>query len=77
MEQEAGLPTDDLCRNHGSSPAKVSKLKARYGGMDLFDAKRLKQPEDDIAKLKRPGADVMLDRAIEAPLVQAQWRGMY
>ena len=39
-EQEAGLPTSELCRKHGLSPATFYKLKARYGGMDLSDAKR-------------------------------------
>ncbi len=51
-EQEAGLPTSDLCRKHGLSPATFYKLKAKYGGMDLSDAKRLKQLEDENAKLK-------------------------
>lgn len=42
-EQEAGLPTSELCRKHGLSPATFYKLKAKYGGMDLSDAKRLKR----------------------------------
>ena len=42
-EQEAGLPTSELCRKHGLSPATFYKLKAKYGGMELSDAKRLKQ----------------------------------
>jgi len=50
------------------------KLKAKYGGMDLSNAKRLKQLEDENARLKRLLADTMPDRAIEVPLVQAQWR---
>ncbi|GHE02557.1 transposase [Defluviimonas sp. 20V17] len=63
-EQEAGLPTADLCRKHGLSPATFYKLKAKYGGMDLSDAKRLKQLEDENAKLKRLVADVMLDNVV-------------
>ena len=63
-EQEAGLPTAELCRKHGLSPATFYKLKARYGGMDLSDAKRLKQLEDENAKLKRLVADVMLDNVV-------------
>jgi len=86
-EQEAGLPTSELCRKHGLSPATFYKLKAKYGGMDLSDAKRLKQLEDENAKLKRLacvliGVDPKTvrrarppDRAIAAPLVRAQWRG--
>ena len=63
-EQEAGLPTSELCRKHGPSPATFYKLKARYGGMDLSDAKRLKQLEEENAKLKRLVADVMLDNVV-------------
>jgi putative transposase len=63
-EQEAGLPTAELCRKHGLSPATFYKLKAKFGGMDLSDAKRLKQLEDENAKLKRLVADVMLDNVV-------------
>ena len=63
-EQEAGLPTAELCRKHGLSPATFYNLKAKYGGMDLSDAKRLKQLEDENAKLKRLVADVMLDNVV-------------
>jgi len=63
-EQEAGLPTAELCRKRGLSPATFYKLKAKYGGMDLSDAKRLKQLEDENAKLKRLVADVMLDNVV-------------
>ena len=63
-EQEAGLPTADLCRKHGLSPATFYKLKAKYGGMDLSDTKRLKQLEEENAKLKRLVADVMLDNVV-------------
>ena len=63
-EQEAGLPTAELCRKHGLSPATFYKLKAKYGGMELSDTKRLKQLEDENAKLKRLVADVMLDNVV-------------
>lgn len=63
-EQEVGLPTAELCRKHGLSPATFYKLKAKYGGMDLSDARRLKQLEDENAKLKRLVADVMLDNVV-------------
>ncbi len=74
-EQEAGLPATELCRKHGISPASFYKLKAKYGGMEVSDARRLKSLEDENAKLKRVLAETMLDRAIAAPLVRAQWRG--
>ena len=63
-EQEAGLPTAELCRKHGLSPATFYKLKAKYSGMDLSDASRLKQLEAENAKLKRLVADVMLDNVV-------------
>ena len=63
-EQQAGLPTAEVCRRHGLSPATFYKLKARYGGMDLSDAKRLKQHEDENAQLKRLLADTMLDNVV-------------
>ena len=63
-EQEAGLPTAELCRKHGLSPATFYKLKAKYGGLDLSDANRLKQLEAENAKLKRLVADVMLDNVV-------------
>ena len=63
-EQEAGLPTAELCRKHGLSPATFYKLKGKYGGMDLSDANRLKQLEAETAKLKRLVADVMLDNVV-------------
>jgi putative transposase len=63
-EQEAGLPTAELCRKHGLSPATFYKLKAKYGGMGMSDTKRLKQLEDENAKPKRLVADVILDNVV-------------
>ena len=63
-EQEAGMATAEVCRRHGLSPATFYKLKAKYGGMDVSDAKRLKQLEDENAKLKRLLADTMLDNVV-------------
>jgi len=60
-EQEAGLTVAEVCRKHGISPARFYKLKAKYGGMDVSDARRLKQLEEENAKLKRLVADTMLD----------------
>lgn len=60
-EQEAGVPTADVCRKHGISSATFYAWKARYGGMDVSDAKRLKGLEEENAKLKRLLADAMLD----------------
>ena len=58
------MATAEVCRKHGLSPASFYKLKAKYGGMELSDAKRLKQLEDENAKLKRLLADTMRDNVV-------------
>jgi len=63
-EQEAGMPTADVCRKHGLSPATFYKLKAKYGGLEVSEARRLKALEDENAKLKRLLADAMLDNVV-------------
>ena len=62
-EHEAGISVADLCRKHGVSAATVYKWKAKYGGMDVSEAKRLKGLEDENARLKRLLADAMFDTA--------------
>ena len=60
-EQAAGVPTAEVCRKHGISSATFYAWKAKFGGMDVSEAKRLKQLEDENAQLKRLLADAMLD----------------
>ena len=60
-EHEAGVPVAELCRKHGVSDASIYKWKARFGGMEVSEAKRLRALEDENAKLKRMLADAMLD----------------
>jgi putative transposase len=60
-EQEAGAKTADVCRSHGISPATFYAWKAKYGGMEVSEARRLRALEDENAKLKRLLADAMLD----------------
>lgn len=60
-EQEAGVSTADVCRKHGISSATFYAWKAKFGGMDVSDARRLKGPEEENAKLKRLLAEAMLD----------------
>ncbi|MFE3838317.1 transposase, partial [Pseudogemmobacter sonorensis] len=50
-EHEAGVSVGDLCRKHGASDATVYKWQAKYGGMDVSEAKRLKGLEDENARL--------------------------
>ncbi len=62
-EHEAGAKTADLARKHGVSEATLYNWKAKFGGMDVSEAKRLKQLEDENAKLKKLLAEQMLDAA--------------
>lgn len=68
-EHEAGVKTADLCRKHGISPATFYNWKAKFGGMDVSDAKRLRHLEDENAKLKRVVADLTLDNVVLKDLV--------
>jgi putative transposase len=72
-EHEAGIPVSDLCRKHGVSDASIYKWKARFGGMDVSAAKRLKALEDENAKLKRMLADAMLDNVALKDLLGKKW----
>ena len=72
-EQEAGMATAELCRKHGVSSATFYKWKAKYGGLDVSEAKRLKALEDENAKLKRLLADAMLDNAGLKELIAKKW----
>ena len=63
-EHEAGAKTADVCRKHGVSSATFYKWKAKYGGLDVSDAKRLRSLEDENAKLKKLLAEAMLDSAM-------------
>ena len=72
-EQEAGVPVLDLCRKHGLSSPTFYKWKAKYGGMDVSEARRLKALEDENAKLKRMLADAMLDNVALKDLLGKKW----
>ena len=67
-EQEAGMPTAEVCRRPGLrpglSPASFYKFKAKYGGMNISDTHRLKSLEGENAKLKRLLAETMLDNVV-------------
>ena len=72
-EQEAGAKTVDVCRRHGISDATFYNWKAKFGGMDPSEAKRLKALEDENAKLKRLLADAMLDNSALKDLLSKKW----
>ena len=72
-EQEAGIPVADLCRKHGLSSPTFYKWKAKYGGLDVSEARRLKALEDENTKLKRMLADSMLDNVALKDLLGKKW----
>ena len=61
-EHEAGISAKELCRKHGMSDASFYKWKAKFGGMDVSDARRLLDLESENAKLKKLVADLSLDK---------------
>jgi putative transposase len=72
-EQEAGRPTVEVCRKHGISGATFYKWKAKFGGLDVSDAKHLRALEDENAKLKKLLAENMLDIAILKDVNSRTW----
>ena len=72
-EHQAGMPVADLCRKHGISDATYYNWKAKYGGMDVSEAKRLRALEDENARLKRLLADAMLDNTALKDLLGRKW----
>ena len=72
-EQEGGAPTAEVCRKHGISSATFYKYKARFGGMDVSEAQRLKALENENAKLKKLLAEAMLELAILKSVAAKKW----
>ncbi len=72
-EQEAGAKTADVCRKHGVSEATFYKWKAKYGGMDVSEARRLRALEDENARLKKLLAEAMLDNAVLKDISSKKW----
>jgi putative transposase len=72
-EHEAGMPTAEVCRRHGISGATFYKYKAKFGGVDVSEALRLRALEDENAKLKRLLAEAMLDNVVLKDLVSKKW----
>ena len=73
-QHEAGVKTADLCREHGISEATFYNWKSKYGGMDVSEAQRLRQMEDENRRLKALVADLSLDReALKAVIRKNGW----
>jgi putative transposase len=72
-EHEAGVKTADICRKHGVSSATFFKWKAKFGGLEVSDARRLKTLEDENRKLKKLLAEAMLDNAMLKDINSKKW----
>jgi putative transposase len=72
-EHDAGVKTAELCRKHGISSATFFKWKAKFGGMDVSDARKLRALEEENRKLKKLLAETMLDVAMLKDLNAKKW----
>ena len=72
-EQEAGMKVSDLCRKHGISEPTFYAWKSKFGAMSVPDARRLKQLEEENARLKKLLAEAMLDNAVLKDITARKW----
>jgi putative transposase len=72
-DQEAGSPTAEVCRRHGISEATFYRWKARYGGLEVSEAQRLRALEDENARLKKIVAEQQLDIAMLRDVSSKKW----
>ena len=72
-QADAGMPIKELCRKGGFSDATFYKWRAKFGGMQVSEAQRLRELESENAKLKRLLADAMLDNAGLKDLLAKKW----
>jgi len=72
-EHESGIPTAEVCRRHGVSTASFYKYKAKFGGMEVSDARKLRALQDENSKLKKLLAEQMLDNAMLRDVNSKKW----
>ena len=72
-EHEAGLPVQELTRKHGVAAGTLYRWKSKFGGMDVSEAKRLRELESENAKLKRLLADTMLEKTALEDVLSKKW----
>ena len=70
---EAGQKVGDVCRSHGISEATYYRWKAKYGGMDVNQLRRLQQLEDENRRLKHVVADLTLDNVALKDVLGKKW----
>jgi putative transposase len=73
QEAETGIPARDLCRKHGIAEQTFYRWKSKYGGMDVSEAKRLKQLEHENAELKKVVAELTLDNRMLRDINKKKW----
>ena len=72
-ESEAGIPVAELCRKHGMSNASFYKWRAKYGGLDVSSLRRMKELEEENARLKKMYAEEKLKAEIIAEAIEKKW----
>ena len=72
-EQEAGMPTAEVCRRHGISSATFYKWKSKFGGLEVSDARRLRTLEQENSRLKKLLTEAMLDNVVLKDLASKKW----
>jgi putative transposase len=72
-EGEAGAPTKELCRRHGVSLGTYFRWKAKFGGMEVSDARKLRSLEDENRRLKHLVADLTLDNQALKSVISKKW----
>ena len=72
-EVDAGVPVKDLCRKHGFSEASYHLWRSKFGGMNVSDAKRLKELEIENSRLKKLLADSLLENEVTREVLRKKW----
>lgn len=72
-EHESGIPVADLCRRHGVSEQSIYGWKTKFGGMEVSDAKRLRDLEDENRRVKRMVAELSLDTQMPEDVLAKKW----
>ena len=72
-EHEAGASVPDIARRHGIAENTIYRWKSKYGGMEVSEAKRLRELEQENAKLKRLLGEAELDKAALKELLEGKW----
>ncbi len=72
-EADTGVPVKELCRKHGFSDASFYTWRAKYGGLEVSEAKRLKALEQENARLKRLLAESLLEQEVTREVLRKKW----